>query len=445
MLIYHLIIINKRPIMYLQVNQTLSLYGKITPPSSKSHSIRGMLFSLLAKGESTLCNILVSEDTLDAMHVCVALGANCNITQNKLKIGSNGLPFAHCPTELNTGNSGIITRCILPLLGLRKNYTFPMLLNCHEQMRNRPIQPLIDAIRNLGMDIKYIKNEGQLPITVSGQLNGGVTAIDAISSQFLSALLIALPCAVNNSIIIVKKLYSRPYVDMTLAWLKQQGIDFMHQLTDDGDIFYIRGGQQYSPINTMINGDFSGASSIIAAAALIPGEVELQGLDINDIQGDKRLLFILQKMGANILIAPEQIKIKGNKPLTGMQIDVNDIPDLVPVLAVLATSAAGKTEIYNAKQVRLKETDRIHSMVEGLRLMGAKIEESTDGMTIYPSSLQGTLVKGYNDHRTVMALSVAGMIARGTTTITNGEAINKTYPQFVIAMQSMGAHISCSE
>ena len=147
-------------------------------------------------------------------------------------------------------------------------------------------------------------------------------------------------------------------------------------------------------------------------------------------------------MGAEIVIEHEKIRIKGNKPLTGMRIDANDIPDLVPALAVIATSATGKTEIYNCLQARIKETDRIYSMTKGLRQMGARVEEHEDGMTVYQSSLQGAFVKGYADHRTVMALTVAGMVARGTTVITDGEAINKTYPKFVETMQAMGANVT---
>ena len=345
-------------------------------------------------------------------------------------------------TEINTGNSGITTLFILPLLGLRENCAIPILLNYGEQMRARPIKSLIDALCNLGMRIQYVDQEGRLPISVTGQLKGGSTEVDGINSQYLSALLIGLPCAENDSVVTVRDLHERPYVNMTLDFLKQQKIDYTHQLVNNVDTFHIRGNQRYTPIHNTIKGDFSSASCLIAASVLLPGEVELQGLDYEDSQGDKRLISILQEMGADIVIEHEKIQIKGNKTLRGIRIDANDIPDLVPALAVIATQATGKTEIYNVMQARIKETDRIRSMTEGLRQMGARVEEHEDGMTVYQSSLQGVCVKGYGDHRTVMALTVAGMVARGTTMITDGDAINKTYPKFVETMQAMGANVT---
>jgi 3-phosphoshikimate 1-carboxyvinyltransferase len=428
--------------MNLTVKKTLSLRGKALPPSSKSQSIRGMLFSLLAQGESILLNGLDSDDTEACLRICKVFGASINATAHKLSIKSNGLPLVTCATEINTGNSGITTLFTLPLLGLRENCATPILLNCGEQMRARPIKPLVDALRHLGMHIHYTGQNGQLPVSVTGQLKGGIAEIDGINSQYLSALLIGLPCALNDSVITVRDLHERSYVNMTLKFLQQQGIDYTHHRMGNVDTFHICGNQRYTAIHHTIKGDFSSASCLFAASVLLASEVELHGLDCADAQGDKRLINILQEMGAEIVIEQEKIRIKGNKVLTGIRIDASDIPDLVPALAVIATQARGKTEIYNVMQARIKETDRIHSMTEGLRQMGARIEEHQDGMTVYQSSLQGTLVKGYGDHRTVMALTVAGMVARGTTTITDGEAINKTYPGFVETMQAMGANMT---
>ncbi|HBI21446.1 MAG TPA: hypothetical protein DDY37_02480 [Legionella sp.] len=229
---------------------------------------------------------------------------------------------------------------------------------------------------------------------------------------------------------------------MTLDFLNQQKIDYTHVQMDGVDTFHIRGNQRYTPLHHAIKGDFSSASYLIAASVLLTGEVELQGLDYEDSQGDKRLISILQAMGADIMIEPETIRIKGNQALTGIRIDANDIPDPLPTLAVIATQAKGKTEIYNVQQARIKETDRIHSMTEGLRLMGATIDEHPDGMTIYQSHLLGAVIEGYNDHRTVMALAVAGMVAHGTTVVSDEEAIHKTYPTFVETMQAIGANVT---
>ncbi len=425
--------------LYLKVKQSLKLNGKVIPPSSKSQSIRGLIFALLAKGESTLMNVLDSDDIHDAVNVCRKLGVEITVHEDQYHINSHGLPIkSHCKA-INTGNSGITTRFIMPLLGFRENSQEAIIVNCGEQMRARPIHSLVNALRQLGLTVEYVEKEGILPVAISGNLKGGVTEVDGITSQYLSALLISLPCAPNDSEITVKNLHERPYVEMTLNWLKSQNIQYTHKKENNSDTYHIKGNQRYKNITISIAGDFSSASYLIAAAAMMEGSVELSGLNMQDPQGDKRLVTILQEMGAQITIEPDRLFIQGGKKLKGIKIDANDIPDLLPTLAVIGTQAVGKTEIYNVKQARIKETDRIHSMTEGLSLLGAKVDEHEDGLTIYQSNLSGAQVKGYGDHRTVMALSLAGMLAEGSTIIEDAEAINKTYPTYIENMRSIGA------
>lgn len=428
--------------MHLVVKKTTHLSGTVTPPSSKSQSIRGMILALLASGTSTLNNILHSEDTEDALRICEDLGCTIRNNDQQFILNSEGLPINPRTAHLNSGNSGITTRFIMPLLGLRKNNHLPITLDCGEQMRLRPIGSLVSALRNLGMTINYTQKENRFPITLSGPLLGGKTTVEGITSQYLSALLLSLPCAPEDSEIQVTNLHERPYVDLTLDWLTQQKIAYSHQRHEDSDTYFIPGRQQYHAFTTTIAGDFSSASCLIAAAALIPGQVTLLGLDMQDPQGDKALIPILQKMGAHIFIEEKKLIIEGGHPLTGIQIDANNIPDLLPALAVLGTQASGQTEIINVAQARIKETDRIHSMTEGLSLLGAKIIEHSDGMTIAHSDLKGgTSVKGYGDHRTVMALSVAGLCTEKPTCIDDAEAIGKTFPHYVTLMQSLGANM----
>lgn len=425
--------------MNLKVEKSLTLSGKVIPPSSKSQNIRGIIFALLSEGESTLMNVLDSDDTEDAINVIKNLGAKITTHGNQLLLKSNGLPINTNAKTIHTGNSGITTRFILPLLGLRKNAHQPIIVNCGEQMRARPIQSLVTALTHLGLNIQYVENPGVLPVSVSGNLKGGVAEVDGITSQYISALLISLPCAENDSEITVKNLHERPYMEMTLNWLREQHIQFTHRVEKNTDIYHIIGKQRYKNFVTSIAGDFSSASYLIAAAALTEGCVELSGLDMQDPQGDKRLVSILQEMGADITIKSNNLIIRGGKLLKGIKIDANDIPDLLPTLAVIGTQATGKTEINNVRQARLKETDRIHSMTEGLTLLGAKVEEYEDGLTLYQSKLVGARVKGYGDHRTVMSLSIAGMLAEGLTIIDDAEAINKTYPKYIETMRSIGA------
>lgn len=431
--------------MKLVVKQTLQLKGQVTPPSSKSQSIRAMMLAVMCDGESVLTNILHSDDTHDAIQACRGLGVEIVESENSLTVKSRGLPFNIPSSEIHTGNSGITTHFIMPMLGLRENANQPIILNCSEQMRERPISSLVVALKNLGLNIQYLKNENKLPISISGKLMGGKTYVEGITSQYLSALLFALPCAETDSEIKVKNLQERSYVEMTLNWLKEQDIQFHHFLTGDTDTYQIKGRQKYKKFHVTIPGDFSSASYLIAAGVLILGEIQLTGLNMADAQGDKKLITLLQAMGADIVVEPSHIRVRGGKKLSGMKIDANDIPDLLPVLAVIGTYASGKTEIYHVAHARIKETDRIRSMAAGLSLMGAKIEEKEDGLVIYQSELHGVKVKGYGDHRTVMALSVAGMIARGETIIDESEAINKTFPTFVAMMKSLGADMEVED
>lgn len=425
--------------MNLIVNKTLILNGQVIPPGSKSQSIRAIILASLCQGESALINMLHSDDTQDAINVCRSLGSDISESDHVLTIKSMGLPLKLVSTKIHSGNSGITTHFVMPILGLRQNSDQPIILNCSEQMRARPIKPLVEALINLGLSIKYLENENTLPISISGKLIGGKTYVDGVTSQYLSALLFALPCASSDSEIKVKNLQERPYAEMTLNWLKNQSIEFHHLSTGDIDTFKIKGRQKYKKFYSTISSDFSSASYLIAASVLIPGEVILQGLNMADPQGDKQLVTILQEMGADIVIHPTHLHIRGGNKLSGIKIDANDIPDLLPTLAVIGTYATGRTEICNVAHARIKETDRIQSMANGLSRMGAKIDEKTDGLIIYQSDLQGAQVKGYGDHRTVMALSIAGMIADGTTIIDESEAISKTFPTFINVMQSIGA------
>jgi 3-phosphoshikimate 1-carboxyvinyltransferase len=425
--------------MDLIVHNTSLLSGSATPPSSKSQNIRALFFALLAGGQSTLCNILNSDDMTDAVRVCKSLGAEIQEQGSELTLKSPGLPLPDTHQSIYSGNSGITTRFALPLLGYRANHHLPLIFDCGEQMRARPIQTLVEALNNLGMSIEYLEKSGSFPLKVQGRLQGGRTEIGGLSSQYLSALLIALPCAERDSEITVSNLHERPYVEMTLNWLNKQNIQYQHRQHGGQDVFTIHGRQHYRSFKKIIAGDFSSASYLIAAGALLGGTVELQGLDMQDPQGDKRLVEILQQMGAHVRIQSSGLVIEGGNRLRGITIDANDIPDLLPTLAVIGSQAEGKTAILNVAQARIKETDRIHSIAQGLTRMGAKVEELADGLIVYPSRLQGSQIKGYGDHRTVMAMALAGLLAEGVTTIDDAQSIDKTFPSFIKIMQNLGA------
>lgn len=439
--------------MEFKIQKTFHLQGNATPPSSKSQTIRGLMIATMACGQSVLHNALDSDDTRAAVNVCKGLGVTAHRLGGDLFVESRGAPFKIKSNKFFSDNSGITTRFVMPMLGLRENHSEEVVLDCGEQMRQRPLKSLIIALKDLGLEVSSLNNNNSCPISVKGRLQGGNTKVDGITSQYASSLLLSLPCAGKDSVIMVEDLHERPYVEMTLAWLNEQGIKYEH-LVDNlpllnpplikgrrKDVFKIKGGQKYNAFDKIISGDFSSASYLIAAAALIPGQIELYGLDMNDQQGDKRLVEILRSMGADIKVDGLKMIISGGKKLVGKKIDCNDIPDMVPTLAVIGTQAQGKIEIINVSQARLKETDRLKSIHDGLSRLGAKIEEQADGLVVYESKLHGAQVHGYYDHRIVMALTVAGLLAERETIIDTAESINKTFPDFVKMTRSLGANI----
>ncbi len=429
--------------MKFVINKTNEIHGVVTPPSSKSQTIRALFLATLARGTSILKNVLICDDTNIAKKVSESLGAKIERQENgDLKVVGSGLPLKVNEKEINTGNSGITTRFVMPILGLRNNNQEKIILDCSEQMKKRPLKSLTQALSISGLNIVGIEKEHTCPLQISGGLKGSEIKIDGLTSQYLSALLLSLPCAKGSSKIIVENLHERPYIEMTLSWLDLQNIEYKHFQVDDCDIFHIEGGQEYQSFEKNIPIDFSSASYLIAAAVLIPGEVKIKNVDMNEPQGDKRLISILIEMGANITIINNELLIRGGLPLQGITIDANDIPDMLPTLAVIATQAEGQTKIINCVQARIKETDRIHSMSAGLGAMGAYVVEKEDGLKIRKSELTGAVVEGYDDHRTVMALSLAGMLAKGETVISDAEAINKTFPNYVEVMKELGADMA---
>ncbi|MFA5813757.1 MAG: 3-phosphoshikimate 1-carboxyvinyltransferase [Patescibacteria group bacterium] len=425
--------------MKLVVQKIENIGGEITVPASKSQTIRGLILATLAKGRSVLRNALDCDDTVAARSVCAGLGAKIIQEGENLIIESGGAPFADIQKRLNAGNSGISSRFFMPALGLRKNVEEKIILDCGEQMKTRPMQSLMDALNDLGMKVKSTEKPGRLPAALFGRLRGGSARVDGLTSQYLSALLLSLPLASGDSEILVEDLRERPYVEMTEDWLREQNIRYKHLRLNSAEVFKIIGGQSYHPFDKIIPGDFSSASALIAAAVLLPGKTVLNGLDMNDKQGDKRLVEILQNMGADITVDGLKMIINGGRELQGARIDGADIPDLVPVLAVIGARAKGQTEIFNVPQARIKETDRLRSMSRGLGAMGAYVEEKADGLIVHESKLKGAAVKGYSDHRTIMALAVAGMIAEGETVIDTAEAVSKTFPGFGGLMNELGA------
>jgi 3-phosphoshikimate 1-carboxyvinyltransferase len=425
------------------------LKGEVEIPASKSHTIRAVFIASLADGNSEIINPLESADGLSSVEACRCLGAGIELPPPPLltKEGKKGVKWVVQGTGgnikpvkkiIDVGNSGTTARFCTGTASLGRD---TVTITGDEQTRKRPMQSLIDALINLGAHIKSVEGNGRLPITVKGRLRGGKTEVSGMTSQFISSLLINSPLSNGDSEVYVRELNEKPYVGMTLWWLDRQGIKYQQENLER---FFIKGNQSYKAFKERVPADFSSATFFLCAGAITESEIVLKGLDMNDTQGDKKIVSILKDMGANIEIKKEGIMVKGGK-LKGMEIDMNDTPDALPAMAVVGCIAEGKTVLRNVPQARIKETDRIAVMREELSKMGADIEELPDGLIIKESRLKGAKVSGHGDHRAVMSLAVAGLAAKGVTEIDTAEAMNITFPNFVDLMKNSGAEIRLTD
>jgi 3-phosphoshikimate 1-carboxyvinyltransferase len=411
-----------------------TIKGRIRIPGSKSHTIRAVYIASYADGESRIIDPLRSADTDSAIAICRQLGAEIREDGNDLLVrGFGGNPTAAVDT-VDVGNSGTSLRIGLGAAALAEGATR---FTGDEQIQSRPVQPLLDALNNLGAEAVSDKGNGMAPVTITGPIEGGKTDIDAVTSQYLTALLMNCPLAPGDTEITVTNLNEAPYVDMTLWWLDRQGIKYEN---DDYKVFKVKGGQAYQPFESPISADFSSATFFIVLAAISGGEITFENLDLTDPQGDKEVLNVVKAMGADVIEQDGLITVKGGK-LKGVEADLNAIPDSLPALAVAGCFADGETRLINVPQARLKETDRIKVMHDELAKMGAYTEELDDGLIIRKSNLTAAACKGHADHRVVMALSLAGLCIEGETTIDTAEAVGITFPNFAELITACGGKI----
>lgn len=416
------------------------LKGTITVPPSKSHTIRALLIATLADGESTIECPLLEGDGRSALDAAEGLGAKYGISNNTLKIKGIGTNYSLGTDKLFLGNSGTGTRLFTSAAALGKR---PRTFDGDESLRTRPMKPLLEALSNLGARYSLLQEPGDVPFTIQGPLTGGETTVNGITSQFLSSILFAAPCINNKTTIHVENLHEKPYVELTLWWLDKMNIKY--DVSDDFSTFTLYGNQIYRPFQQRIPGDFSSATFGAVAAALTGGPVTLDNIDFSDPQGDKEVFAILERMGVTVEKRQNLALVNTQGKIKGIEIDLNKTPDALPAFSVLGCIAEGTTSIVNVKQARIKETDRIKVMTKELSRMGAQIEEKDDGLIIHKSKLKGCKVNGQNDHRVVMALALAGMVAEGETIIETAESAAVTYPTFVEDFVKVGANIESLE
>lgn len=407
--------------------------GEVYAPPSKSYTHRAILITALGPG-GVVKRPLISADTRATISASEAFGANISLNDEVKIQGVSDKPKT--PEDvIDVLNSGTTLRFCSAVAAL----TDGAVLTGDASIRTRPNGPLLSALNDLGVNAFSIRKNGKAPLVIQGKMKGGTARLNGgVSSQFLSALLIASPLAAGDTRIVIEgNLKSRPYAEITLDMLSDAGV----RVDAKPQEFFVPGNQTYNLKGYTIPGDFSSASYPLAAAAVTGGEVTVKGI-LPSRQGDSAIIDILRKMGAEVSWDKEKgdLTIKGGE-LKGIDVDASLTPDLVPTIAVLGAAAKGKTVVYNAEHVRHKETDRLHAMATELSKMGADIRERPDGLEIVGGKLHGADVSGYDDHRIVMALAVAGLVAEGTR-IDTAESVDVSYPGFFQAMEKLGANVS---
>lgn len=400
-----------------------TLRGAATIPPSKSQTMRALLFAAMAKGKSEIERYLPSPDTAAMVDALRLFGIKIEQTQNTIWVEGGKLHPA--ADVIQCGNSGQVLRFLGALAALLPSYS---IFTGDASIRsNRPIQPLIDGLSQLGAFAASSRLNGYAPLLVKGPIKGGHAAISGEDSQPVSALLILGAFAPQPIELSVKNAGEKPWVGLTLSWFDRLGIPYENR---DFESYSMKGGAALSGFKYAVPGDFSSAAFFLTAALATQSEIVLESLDMNEPQGDKAIIDVLKQMGARLEVRGTSVAVKKSPALRGIRIDVNELIDALPILAVAACFAEGETAIVNGAIARKKESDRIHSIAKELKKMGADIEEKPDGLVIRKSDLKGAVLETYHDHRLAMALSVAALGAKGESTIRGVECASKSYPSF---------------
>ena len=398
--------------------------------SSKSEAHRALICASLSDSETKIICTDTNAD-IDATASCLSsLGARIRRVDDGFVVS----PIRQVPTHavLDANESGSTLRFLLPLAAsLGADCEFIM----RGRLASRPLSPLYELLCENGVSLS---EAGRSPLSLSGRLPSGEYTLAAnVSSQYISGMLFALSVARGRSILRLSgKVESAPYILMTLDTLQGFGADIVFD--ENNGIFYINGKRRLvSPGTFEVGGDWSNAAFMLVAGVIGSRALTVSNLDVQSRQGDRAIIDVLRKMGADIVYESGSFTAYPSR-LRGIRIDASDIPDLVPILSVAASVAEGETVIYNAQRLRLKESDRIESVCSTLLSLGASISATEDGMVILGKErLEGGEVDSFNDHRIAMSAAVASLVCDGSVTVSRFEAINKSFPSFLDNFESL--------
>lgn len=401
--------------------------GSVRLPGSKSMTHRAMLMGALSDGPVTIINPLLSEDTLYTSRALEKLGSEPKwVNEEKLEL----IPIpdrSYDSIDFFVGNSGTTMRLLTGFLGALEGR---FVLDGTPRMRERPVGPVVESLLQLGVRCRFLKEEGYPPLEIiSSGLKGGIVTVDARkSSQFLSAVLIAAPKARGDVVLKwLEPVASYPYVLMTVRMMEERGI-IIERLGPNE--FFIKAPQVYRSGTWTVEGDCSSASYFWATAALTGGSVRTEPVFRESYQGDARFLEVLSAMGCTVDRGESHVNVHGPRKLRAVDVDMNDMPDMVPTLAVLAAFASGKTVIRRVGHLRIKESDRLRAVATELSRLGVRVEEGDDFLVIHgKTATKGAEIETYNDHRIAMAFSLAGLRISGVR-IKNPDVVRKSFPDY---------------
>jgi 3-phosphoshikimate 1-carboxyvinyltransferase len=404
----------------------------ICVPGSKSHTNRALIMAALTQGSVSLKHPLYSEDT-EAMIKCLkTLGLQIETNPNEIIVNGCIDSIEKKHYELFAKDSGTTVRFLLALLCIVPGIK---ILRGTQRLNERPIKDLVNALRKLGAQIEYTHKEGQLPVKISSSsLSGSSVDLKSdISSQFCSALLLISPSFSKSFTLRLRgQLISKPYVEMTLSCMREGGIDVVEQKDQS---YFIAAKQSYLKKHYRIEGDFSSAGYFFALAALTKSAITVKNLDPFSPQADRKFLDILKNMGHVISYGDDWIQVEG-KELKALDLDMENCPDQVMTMAVLAAFAPGATRISGVRSLRVKETERVEALKKELGKMGIRTEDTHDTLTIYGGSPHGATIDTYNDHRIAMAFAIASF-PLPKMVIRDPQVVGKTFPDFWTCLASL--------
>ncbi len=411
----------------MEIRPIKHLDATVNIPGSKSYTQRALIIGALAEGKSLLRNGLLSEDTEYLMEAIRSLGSEILIEDEDILIGGTGGTIRNPRREIYLGNNGTAMRFLTGLVSLGKGM---FTLSGDPRLCERPIKPLLDALKTLGVDVRSKNEQGHPPVAVhaNGLRGGKVTLANIESSQYVSSLLICAPYAERDIVIQLQgSIPSLPYIDMTIEAMKAFGVKVTREHPNR---YSVKSPQRYEGKTYGIEGDVSSASYFFLAAALCKGRVRVQNLNPRTLQGDIKFLPMMERLGCTVIMGDHWVEVVGGELTPGECVfDLGDMPDMVPTLSVLASFRSGRTVIKNVSHLRTKESDRLEALVTELKKTGVRAEEREDGLTIDGNGPHGAEIETYNDHRIAMSFAILGLRTPGVK-IRDKNCVKKSFPGF---------------